>query len=161
MISIREALELMLPAFDPLGSETRPLLDAHGRVLFGDLLARLDLPEFDNSAMDGYAVRHAELVAGGSLPTASEVRAGGPAPVPLAPATCARIFTGAALPAGADTVVIQENVERHGDQARFLELPAPGANVRARASDIRRGECILPGGSLIGPPEIGLLAAQG
>ena len=161
MLSIREALELMLPQFAPLGPESVPLLAAPGRVLYADALAALELPEFDNSAMDGYAVRHADLRPDGALPLQGESRAGAGLPEALRPGHAVRIFTGAPLPADADTVVIQENVERRAAQILVRELPRAGANIRRRGSDVRRGERILNAGALIGPPEIGLLAAQG
>jgi molybdopterin molybdotransferase len=161
MLSIREALELMLPGFAPLGPERVPLLQANGRVLFDDAFASLALPEFDNSAMDGYAVRHADLAAAGALPICAEIRAGGGVPAPLPGGHAARIFTGAPMPEHADTVVIQENARRREGQVEILEVPPPGANVRARGSDVRRGQQLLAAGALIGPPEIGLLAAQG
>ena len=161
MLSIREALELMLPQFAPLGPETVPLLAAQGRVLYSDVLATLDLPEFDNSAMDGYAVRHADLQLDRALPLQGESRAGGTPPEALLPGHAMRIFTGAPLPPDADSVVIQEHVERRQAEVLIRELPRPGANIRRRASDVRRGERILCAGVLIGPPEIGLLAASG
>jgi molybdopterin molybdotransferase len=161
MLSIREALDLMLPEFRTLGTESLPLLSAHTRVLSKDILAQLDLPEFDNSAMDGYAVRHADLSPGCVLPIQMEVRAGGDFPTALLPGHGARIFTGAPLPAGADSVVIQENVERRADSVQFRALPEPCANVRKRGSDVSLGAVLLRAGAPLGPGEIGLLAAQG
>jgi molybdopterin molybdotransferase len=161
MLSIRQALELMLPGFAPLGPETLPLLAAQGRVLYSDAIATAELPEFDNSAMDGYALRHADVSAGGTLPLQGEARAGGGWPEPLLPGHAMRIFTGAPLPEHADSVVIQEDVERRDGSILIRELPAAGANLRRRASDVRRGERVLAAGALIGPAEIGLLAAQG
>ena len=120
MISISEALARMMPRFSPLEAERVPLDRALGRSLACALEAREDVPGFDNSAMDGYAVSAADL-AGASregpvaLPLASESRAGGPLPSPLVRGTAARIFTGAPMPEGADAVVMQEDVERRGD----------------------------------------------
>ncbi|HEX4354511.1 MAG TPA: molybdopterin molybdenumtransferase MoeA, partial [Polyangiales bacterium] len=123
MLTIRQALDLLLPNFAPLEAESVPLLSALGRVLVADLFARIELPEFDNSAMDGYAVRHADLVVGRSLPIAQEIRAGDGSPAALAPGYAARIFTGAPMPPRADTVVMQENADRDEREVRFRELP--------------------------------------
>src|SRR4051794_12622142 len=109
MKTIGEALREIVPCFAPAGVVRRSLLEASGLVLAEDVIARRDLPAFDNSAMDGYALRGAEVSAGVTLPVAGESRAGGPLPGALAPGTAMRIFTGAPMPAGADTVVIQEN----------------------------------------------------
>jgi molybdopterin molybdotransferase len=138
-----------------------PLLSALGRVLVADLFARIELPEFDNSAMDGYAVRHADLVVGRSLPIAQEIRAGDGSPAALAPGYAARIFTGAPMPPRADTVVMQENADRDEREVRFRELPDRNAHVRARGSDVRIGDRLVQAGRAIGPGEIGILAAQG
>src|SRR5262245_11276916 len=121
MLDIRDALEMMLPGFAPLGAESVSLLQANGRVLFDDVIATLELPEFDNSAMDGFAVRHADLSPGGALPVHAEIRAGGGTPAPLPPGCAARIFTGAPLPQHADTVVIQENTRRREQLVEILE----------------------------------------
>jgi molybdopterin molybdotransferase len=161
MLSIREALDLMLPEFQPLGSESLPLLAAHTRVLSKDICAQFDLPEFDNSAMDGYALRHADVSAGSVLPIQMEVRAGGAFPAALLPGHIARIFTGAPLPAYADTVVIQENVQRSGETVMFRELPKAFAHVRKRGTDVSLGAVLMRAGDGLGPGEIGLLAAQG
>jgi molybdopterin molybdotransferase len=161
MLSIREALELMLPSFAPLATERLPLLAADGRVLAQDIAAALDLPEFDNSAMDGYALRLADLADGSVLPVQGESRAGGELPGALAPGTALRIFTGAALPAEADSVVIQEHSELRSDGVSIRERPRLGANIRLRGSDIRQGDALLRAGVALGPGEIGLLAAQG
>jgi molybdopterin molybdotransferase len=161
MLSIREALEMMLPSFRPLGSESLPLLAAYGRVLSDEVTAQLDLPEFDNSAMDGYAVRYADLVQGVVLPVQGESRAGGGWPEALGAGSAMRIFTGAPLPAQADTVVMQENVERRDAAVVIRELPTAGANVRTKGSDVLRGDSLMQAGIPIGPGELGLLAAQG
>jgi molybdopterin molybdotransferase len=161
MRSIGEALREIVPHFAPLGPARVPLRQALGSVLFEDVLAGTDLPAFDNSAMDGYAVRHGDLLACTALPVVGESRAGGTPQNPLCPHTAMRIFTGAPLPEGADTVVIQENTTIDEAGATFDPQPEPGANVRLRASDLARGALALPRGQLIGPGEIGLLAAQG
>ena len=126
MQSIAEALESMLPAFSTLGEEEVPLTQSLGRYLCQDIVAVLDSPPFDNSAMDGYAVR-AEDVAGAAqgsavrLPVRGESRAGGALPAPLEPRSACRIFTGAPMPAGADAVVIQADTERSGAEVAVVE----------------------------------------
>ena len=166
MKSVQEALELMMPAFRPVGTERLALADALERNLAADVLARVDLPEFDNSAMDGYAVRAADVsgatkAAPRVLPLRGESRAGGPLPGPLAAGTTMRIFTGAPLPAGADAIVIQEDTHATGDQIAMHESAAPGDSVRPRGSDLAAGAVLVAKGARLGPGELGILAAQG
>lgn len=161
MKSIGEAMREIAEGFAPLGAIRRPLLDAAGCVLAENVLAGVDMPAFDNSAMDGYAARWAELQPGGCLPLHGESRAGGAASGALPPGHVMRIFTGAPLPEGADTVVIQENTRRTPDGVCIERVPERGANVRARASDLAAGSLALSSGQPIGPGEIALLAAQG
>lgn len=139
-----------------------PLAEAGGRILAVDVTASLPVPPEPNSAMDGYAIRHADLVGPGpwSLPVSQRIPAGR-APQALQPGTAARLFTGAVMPAGADTVVMQENCAGEGDQVIILEQPAAGANVRAAGQDIARGECVLAAGTRLGPAHLGLLASIG
>lgn len=161
MLSVQEALERLLARFSPLTVETVPLLSAAGHALAEDQLAPFDLPAFDHSAMDGYAVRRADVSPDCVLPVRGEARAaaGGAAQLPAASAM--RIFTGGALPLGADSVVIQENTVRDADGVRIREVPELGANVRRAGSDLRAGTLALARGSAIGPGEIGLLASLG
>jgi molybdopterin molybdotransferase len=161
VITVQEALERLLARFAPLEIEAIPLLDALGRAVAEDQHATSELPPFDHSAMDGYAVRHAELSAGGLLPVQGEARAAVGGVTPLASGTAMRIFTGGALPVGADTVVIQEDTAVEANGVRIREVPAFGANVRRAGSDLRAGSVALARGSEIGPGEIGLLAALG
>jgi molybdopterin molybdotransferase len=165
MKSIREALELMMPAIRPVGVERVALADAPGRVLAEDVLGRADLPPFSNSAMDGYAVRAAD-VAGASaeaparLPVAGESRAGGEVPAALAPGAALRIFTGAAVPAGADAVVMQEDTRAEGGDVLVLQAARAGENVRAQGSDLAAGAVMLARGGRLQAGELGILAAQ-
>lgn len=166
MIAITEALARMMPRFSALPAERVPLDRALGRFLAADLRAREDVPGFDNSAMDGWAVIAADL-AGASrerpvlLPVASESRAGGPLPPPLAPGHTARIFTGAPMPEGADAVVMQEDTERRDGEVAFFLEPKPGKHVRRRAEVLARDGALLGAGAAIGAGEIGALASQG
>lgn len=160
MKSVAEALREVVSAFEPREVVERPLLAAHGTALAEDIVSGSDLPAFDDSAMDGYAVRHADLAASdGRLPVVGASAAGGGAPTPLAPRSAMRIFTGALLPTGADTVVIQEDVERADGGITVLRAPAAGAHVRHRGSDLAVGSVAVARGATLGAGEIGLLAA--
>ncbi len=162
MITIQQALEQMLPSFAPLPAVPTPLAAALGHVLASELRARYDLPELDNSAMDGYALRAADVAAAGSvLSVCGESRAGGPLPGPLAAGSAMRIFTGAPLPAGADSVVMQEDTTPTDDGRVVLQtVPRLGAHVRRQGSDLLRGATALPAATALGPGELGLAASQ-
>ncbi|WP_457980985.1 molybdopterin molybdotransferase MoeA [Ectopseudomonas composti] len=136
------------------------LADADGRVLAEPLIAALDLPPWANSAMDGYALRLVDWT-GQALPVSQRIQAGS-APLPLEPGTCARIFTGAPLPAGADTVEMQENAELdETGRVHFREPLKVGQNVRDQGQETRIGDCVLPAGTRLGPIELGLAASLG
>ncbi|CAI8974597.1 Molybdopterin molybdenumtransferase [Pseudomonas sp. IT-P176] len=140
--------------------EHLPLAAAEGRVLAEDLLSSLDLPPWPNSAMDGYAVRVADWT-GEPLLVSQKIFAG-MAPEPLAPGTCARIFTGAPVPAGADCVEMQENTEVLADQrVRFSEPLHVGQNIRPQGQETTVGERVLNAGTRLGPIELGLAASLG
>lgn len=146
----------------PLPAERVPLADAVGRALAADLVSELDLPAFDASTMDGYALRAADARrAGARLPVAFEVFAGGPAPGPLPAGACCRIFTGAPLPRGADAVEQQEQVRRAGGAAIFARAAERGRFVRPRGSDIAAGRAAARAGALLDPGTIALAAALG
>ncbi len=135
---------------------------ADGRVLAESVAAPLDLPPFDNSAVDGYAVRLADLDEAPVLPVAGRIAAGAPAADALEPGSAWRIFTGAALPAGADTVFMQEDVRL--DEQGHVHFPAGlrrGANTRPRGEDMARGACALPAGRRLRPQDLALAAALG
>ncbi|MEL6186589.1 MAG: gephyrin-like molybdotransferase Glp, partial [Myxococcota bacterium] len=154
-----------MPAFEPLGVERVSLSEALGRNAGQDVRAKSSLPPFSNSAMDGYAVRAEDLTGASEddprrLPLVGESRAGGDAPGTLAPGSTMRIFTGARIPAAADTVVPQEDAEKTEAGIDFRRAPSAGAHVRAEGSDLAEGDVMVPAGASIGPGEIGLLAAQ-
>ncbi len=135
---------------------------AEGRVLAGDVLAPVDLPPFANSAVDGYAVRLADLSGAPDLPVAGRVAAGAPATEALEVRTARRIFTGAALPAGADTVFMQEDVRLDGrGRVHFPAGLRPGANTRVQGEDIAIGARALPRGRQLRPQDLALAAALG
>jgi len=140
--------------------ERLPLAQVQGRVLADDLLSTLDLPPWPNSAMDGYALRVADGNAG-PLVVSQKVFAG-QAPVALTPGTCARIFTGAPVPPGADCVEMQENAEVLADErVRFSEPLVIGQNIRPQGQETTLGELVLPAGTRLGPIEQGLAASLG
>ena len=173
MLSVAEAQRAILATIKPLESETIELLDALGRVLAAEVRSDIDLPPFDNSSMDGYAVRAADAVGATfdrpvQLPVSIDIPAGHPSPIDLPPGTAARITTGAMLPRGADAIVPVEDTD---DNARGSNpLPASiglrlavksGAFVRYAGDDVRRGQQVLNAGTIIRPAEVALLAAVG
>lgn len=163
LLSVEEALKRLLALADAdriVGSEVLPLSDADGRVLVAPLVAGLDLPPWPNSAMDGYALRYRDAQ-GEPLPVSQYILAG-QFPEPLQAGSCARIFTGAPLPAGADSVEMQENVEVQPDgRVRFLEPIRLGQNVRPQGQEVRSGELLLAAGARLGPIELGVAASIG
>jgi molybdopterin molybdotransferase len=154
---ISEARELVLAAVRPLSAEDVPLAEALGRVLAEDVRSSLDVPPFDSSAMDGYAVVGG---AGGELRVIGEARAGHPADGRVEPGTAVRISTGAVLPAGADSVVPVERTKGAGDRVRVPDTSV-GDNVRRAGEDIRRGDLVLRSRTGLGPAEVGVLASLG
>ena len=136
--------------------------DADGRVLAQDLVSELQVPPHDNSAMDGYALRVADVPqAGVVLPVTQRIAAGSSGP-PLQPGTAARIFTGAPVPAGADAVVMQEACAAEGEgQVRVQVPPTLGKNIRRAGEDIAQGAVVLAAGTRLTPPALGLAASVG
>lgn len=159
MLDFDEARRRLLSDVRPGPVERLPLIAARGRVLAEDLVARTALPSFDGSAMDGYAVATQTFAGDGpwALPIVGESRTGRPPPR-LLPGTACRIFTGAIVPEGADAVVMQEDVAREGEIARFDAKPRPWANVRRAGEDLAEGAIALPRGTRLGPAQIGLAA---
>jgi molybdopterin molybdotransferase len=160
MISFDEAIELIAANANPLSTELVPLEQAHGRTLAAPVQAEVRSPPFDASAMDGYAVREADLA---RLPTVLRITgesfAGTPYDQPLQVGECVRIFTGAAVPAGADRVVLQEVVEQTDSEARF-NAPLPRArHVRLAGSDFECGETLLDAGIRLDPRSLVAAAA--
>jgi molybdopterin molybdotransferase len=162
LISVAEAQRLILERAKPLESERVPIERASGRVLAEAAAAAIDLPPFASSAMDGFAVRSVDT--GGApitLPVVARIPAGSPAPRSLAAGEAMAIATGGAVPDGADAVVPIEVVE---ESERGLTLTQPvlsGANVRDRGGDVRAGESVLEPGVVLGPGQVGALAAAG
>ena len=142
---------------------TAALSVASGRVLASDVVAPIDLPPFDNSAVDGYAVRHADLDAKAEtrLPVVERITAGHGSARVLATAAAVRIFTGAPMPAGADTVFMQEDVRADGDSVIVPPGLRTGANRRLAGEDVRAGSIVLPAGRRLAPQHVALAAAVG
>lgn len=163
-LSYDEAMAIVaeVAAAHRLATETLALPRCHGRVLAQDVDAPLALPPFDNSAMDGYAFRHADLAGQGvGLRLAGEQFAGAALAPALEPGHCLRITTGAPLPAGADTVAIKENVRLDGGYVRIPADTAAGANVRYAGEDVRPGDRVLHAGQMLTPARVSLAASLG
>lgn len=164
LLGIAAALGRIAGRIEPV-PRTEAILPGHamGRVLAAEVRAQSSTPPFDNAAMDGYAMMSAALAGDGpwSLPVVARVAAGQVCAEPLVGAQAARIFTGAPMPAGADTVVAQEDVTRDGDTIRLLARPASGAHVRRAGSDMAAGVVVLDRGCRLGPRQIAACAAAG
>jgi molybdopterin molybdotransferase len=162
MLSVSEAIDSLLSACKRLvESEEIDLISALDRTLSSDIIASLDVPPADNSAMDGYAFRQVDWQDERSgLPISQRITAGS-VPRVLEAGTAARIFTGAEVPAGADTVVMQENCEGSKETVRILRLPDLGANIRLRGQDITARQKVLSAGHRMRGQDMGLLASQG
>jgi molybdopterin molybdotransferase len=154
--------ELLDHAQTLAGTDRVSTFDADGRVLAQDLVSALQVPPQDNSSMDGYAVRRSEIADEGAVLPVSQRIPAGTAPVPLAPGTVARIFTGAPVPAGADAIVMQEDTESAGEQAvRILRVPEPGQWIRRSGEDVARGAVVLARGDRMSPAALGMAAGIG
>jgi molybdopterin molybdotransferase len=161
VISVEEALSRLLEPLTPLPPEQISLVDGLGRVLAEDVAARRTQPPFAVSAMDGYAVRAEDLrEIPADLRIVAEVPAGAGFGGHVGAGETARIFTGAPLPAGTDTIVIQENTERDGDRVRVLEAAARGRHIRREGLDFTEGDVLVRSGRRLTVRDIGLLAAM-
>ena len=145
-----------------LDTETLPLSRTHGRILAADVHAPIALPPFDNSAMDGFALRHADLREGETtLRLVDEQFAGRARDITVGDGECVRITTGAPMPAGADTVVIKENTRVDGDRVVVVTSPDAGANLRRMGEDVQAGECVLHAGQRLTPARVSFAASLG
>lgn len=165
LMPMEEALALLLARVQPLtATESVATFDADRRVLAADLVSALHVPPNDNSSMDGYAVRTADITAPGVvLPVSQRIPAGhfGHA---LQPGTCARIFTGAPVPEGADAIVMQEDTREVGGNLHAVHVdvvPAPGQWIRRAGEDVTRGAVVLPRGQRLNPAALGMAASLG
>ncbi len=167
--TLDEALAQLLAQATPLApaetateTETVSTFDADDRVLAQDLVSALQVPSFDNSAMDGYAMRAVDVPAAGTVLPISQRIAAGTLGTPLLPGTAARIFTGAPMPAGADVVVMQEECTAlEGDRVQINAAVAAGQNIRQAGEDIALGSTIVAAGTRLSPAELGLAASIG
>jgi len=166
LLSPGRALELVLERVRPLPAEPVALPDALGRVLASGIASADDVPGFDNSAMDGFAVRSADIREARAdrpvtLRLRGESRAGRPASVALEGADAIRISTGAMVPEGADAVVRKEDAREHGESVEILEAATPGKEIRRAGEDIAAEETVLEAGTVLGPAELGVIASVG
>ena len=164
LLNVDTALQILLEqaqSFASLATEELALERAENRVLAEPLLAQFAMPPWPNSSMDGYAVRSAEVQAGHALPVSQRIFAGH-SPEPLAEGTCARIFTGAPMPDGADAVEMQENTEELDDgTVRFVQTVPAAKFVRPKGQEAMPGDEILPAGIRLGPIELAMAASLG
>ncbi|PIU23008.1 MAG: molybdopterin molybdenumtransferase MoeA [Chloroflexi bacterium CG_4_9_14_3_um_filter_45_9] len=173
MISVEEALEKILSFVEVLDPEEKPILGCLGQVLVEDVYADIDIPPWDNSAMDGYAIKAEDTYGANKLsprfiPVVGEIAAGSIADKELKPGTAIRIMTGAPLPQGADAVVQFEDTDELTRQSLhplsqigILREAKKGLNVRRRGEDIAKGTLVLRKGTILRPAEIGVLASLG
>jgi molybdopterin molybdotransferase len=166
MKTVDEHLASVLAGLGPLAPLELTLLDAHGCVLAEDVAATHPLPPFDNSAMDGYAVRAADIASATesapvTLPVVGDIAAGSITPYSVQPGLCVRIMTGAPLPPGADAVVPQEWTDQGLAQVVIRAAATPGQHVRRAGEDVAPGTVVLTAGAHLGATQIGLLAAVG
>ncbi|MBW3606595.1 MAG: molybdopterin molybdotransferase MoeA [Actinobacteria bacterium] len=152
-------LQRIVESIRPLSPIQLSLLDSSGCALATDVVAHEDIPPFDNSAMDGYAV--VAESAEGWLPVTGEVAAGDEPRLSVEPDTAVRIMTGAALPAGATAVVPVEHVDEDGERIRLRQAPQPGAHIRRAGESVEAGETVLVAGTVLDAASIGMLAALG
>ena len=163
MTPVDDVVEALLARAIPLArAERLDLAEALGKILAEDIVASIDVPAADNSAMDGYAldVTDPAMHVGGLYRVGDRIAAGYTGR-PLTPGTLTRIFTGAPIPAGANTVLIQENTRRVGDLVEILEMPTQADNVRPRGQDIDLGQTVLSMGRRLQPQDLGLIASVG
>lgn len=160
-ISFEEARRQILEATIPLSSERVQLLDSVGRALAEDFYAPWDLPRYDNSAMDGFAIRAADAAAETDLLITGYIPAGGTKLQPVTPGCAVKIMTGAPIPPGCDIVVPIEETEVKGGRVRLLRSLQLREHIRCRGEDIAMGAMVLPAGTVLRPPEINLLASFG
>ena len=161
LIEYPEAERLVMESTPRLPVQETPLGEALGLALARDLTATTDSPPFDNSAVDGYAVRSLDAEVGRVFDVVDEAPAGRPAKKSVGEGEAIKIFTGGVIPDGVDAVVMVENTSGWGEKFDLKKIPAPGNNIRAAGEDTRRGDVILTAGTEVGAPEIALAATQG
>lgn len=166
MRPVEEALKIVLDSVKVLGTERIPMQDSYGRVLAEDIHSGIYLPPWDNSAMDGYAVRWEDIKGAskdrpGKLRIVSDVRAGVMPDKPVRQGEAIRIMTGAPVPDGADTVVRVEDTKYEGDVVTIFRSGKKGENIRKKGENVKKGDSVLEKGTLIGPGQLGSMAMVG
>ena len=166
VLTVEDHLEKILVGTGPLEAYDQPLVESLGLPLHGDFVSPIDLPRFDQSTVDGYAIRASDAVDATRdipvvLPVAGEVRAGGARPFAISVGTAARVTAGAPVPRGADCVVPLHHTDRGSSRVGVRVPPQPGQGVRRTGSEVAAGSTVLPAGSVLGAREIGLLASLG
>jgi molybdopterin molybdotransferase len=161
MLTEQDALSSILAAVQPLETEELRLFEGGDRILAEDVLARVSLPRFDNSSMDGYAVKAADAVAGAVLRVIGEQPAGPDQGLKIDDGTAVRVYTGAPIPLGANAIVMQEDCDRQGDEVTIRESVAPGEFIRRRGGDLCEGQKIAEAGARLNGPLLAILASQG
>ncbi len=161
LLPVAEAIARVTAGVAPLSAETVPIAEAAGRVLATDLAARRTQPPFPASAMDGYALHGADATLGAEFRVVGMAAAGHGFDGSVGRGETVRIFTGAPVPDGADTILIQEDAARDGDIIRVTEAAQPGRHVRRRGLDFADGEVLLPAGTRLGMRQLSLAAAMG
>lgn len=166
LVTVEDHRERILSAIDPLPAFDQPLMEAFGLSAAEDVHAAVALPGFDNSAMDGYAVLHADVASASEqhpvhLPVVGEIGAGQATLLAMSPGTAVKIMTGAPVPAGADSVVPYEWTDRGVAQVVINQAPEQGQHVRPQGQDVAVGDLLVAEGTVLGPRQIGLLAAVG
>ncbi|MCW2748095.1 MAG: molybdopterin molybdenumtransferase MoeA, partial [Nocardioidaceae bacterium] len=163
---VENHLEKILRGIGPLEAYDQPLIESLGLPLVEDITATTDLPRFDNSAMDGYAVRSADLIGATphspvTLPVVGSVAAGSARPFAMSAGAAVKIMTGAPIPTGADTIVPLEATDGGAQRVAISQEIPTGRYIRRAAEDVRAGEVVLAAGTVLGPREVGLLASLG
>lgn len=166
MLTVEDHLEKILRGIGPLGAYDQPLVESLGLPLHEAFVSPSDLPLFDNSAMDGYAIRSEDVTSASRaqpvvLPVVGEIAAGSGRPFAISAGTAVKIMTGAPIPRGADAVIPFEKTDRGNARVEIYEPAARGACIRPKGDDIRVGDTVLAEGTVLGPREIGLLASLG
>lgn len=166
LASVDEHRERILETIEPLPAFDQPLMEAFGLAAAEDVHAKVALPGFDNSAMDGYAVSHADVASASSerpvhLPVVGEIGAGQAGLIAMSPGTAVKIMTGAPVPAGADSVVPYEWTDRGVANVVISQAPSPGQHIRTQGQDVAVGDLLVESGTVLRARQIGLLAAVG
>ena len=166
MLTVEDHLEKILRGIGPLGAYDQPLVESLGLPLHEAFVSPSDLPLFDNSAMDGYAIRSEDVVGASReqpvvLPVVGEIAAGSGRPFAISAGTAVKIMTGAPIPRGADAVIPFEKTDRGNARVEIYEATARGACIRPKGDDIKAGDTVLAEGTVLGAREIGLLASLG